>query len=227
MPAETPPRPFAEAITRARAAIFDFDETIIDLEPQHTAAYVALCRELGSDYASMPESFRTGSGRRIVDDLREMRAHFGWPASEDELFAMRNRHFSHACRTAALALMPGVEDMIRGLHARGLPLAVASSAVKHDIEEILARFGLRGLFAVIVDGSEVTRGKPDPEAYLVTAAKLHIEPRDCVVFEDSTVGVRAAKAAGMYCIAVRNPRAQTVQDLDDADVVVDSFMALR
>ena len=204
--------------------IFDFDETIIDLEPQHTAAYVALCRELGSDYATMPESFRTGSGRRIVDDLREMRAHFGWSAGEEELFAIRNRHFAEACRSSALELMPGVERVIRDLHAHGIPLAVTSSAVKRDIEEILERFGLRDLFALIVDGSEVTRGKPDPEAYLLTARKLNVDPRDCVVFEDSSVGVRAAKAAGMFCIAVRNPRAQTIQDLSAADVHLSSLI---
>ena len=206
--------------------IFDFDETIIDLEPQHTAAYVALCRELGSDYATMPESFRTGSGRRIVDDLREMRAHFGWSASEDELFAIRNRHFAASCRSSDLQLMPGVEEVIRALHGRGIPLAVTSSAVKRDIEEILERFALRDLFTLIVDGSEVMRGKPDPEAYLVTAEKLNVDPRECVVFEDSSVGVRAAKAAGMFCIAVRNPRALTRQDLDAADVVLEGFTSL-
>ena len=204
--------------------IFDFDETIIDLEPQHSAAYDALCRELGSDYDAMPESFRTGSGRRIVDDLREMRAHFGWSASEEELFAIRNRHFAEACRRAPLELLPGVERIIRDLHARGIPLAVTSSAVKRDIEEILARFDLLDLFTLIVDGSEVTHGKPDPEAYLLTAKKLNVDPRDCVVFEDSSVGVRAAKAAGMFCVAVRNPRAKTVQDLTAADVQLSSLI---
>lgn len=209
-----PDRPIA-------AAIFDFDETMIDLEPQHTAAYVALCRELGSDYASMPEEFRTGSGRRIVDDLREMRAHFHWQVGEEELFAIRNRHFAEACERADLTWMPGVEVTVRTLARRGIPLAVTSSAVRADIEAILTRLRLRDAFALIVDGSEVHNGKPDPEAYLVTAAKLGVAPADCVVFEDSNVGVRAAKAAGMFCIAVRNPRAQTLQDLSDADLVVE------
>ena len=122
--------------------------------------------------------------------------------------------------------MAGVEQVIRDLAARGIPLAVTSSAVKADIEEILGRFALREVFTLIVDGSEVTRGKPDPEAYLLTAKKLGVDPRACVVFEDSSVGVRAAKAAGMFCIAVRNPRALTRQDLDAADVVLDGFTSL-
>ncbi|HYI12862.1 MAG TPA: HAD family phosphatase [Thermoanaerobaculia bacterium] len=206
-------------MTRPDAIIFDFDETIIDLEPQHTAAYEALCRELGSDYGSMPESFRTGSGRRIIDDIREMRAHFGWEQSEEELFARRQEHFDAICRSAALEPMAGVVETIRKLQATGIPMAITSSAVRNSIEAILERLGLREAFTLIVDGSEVVNGKPDPEAYLLTARKLGVAPERCLVFEDSHVGVVAAKRAGMRCIAVRNPRALTWQDLSEADVV--------
>jgi HAD superfamily hydrolase (TIGR01509 family) len=208
------------------AAIFDFDETIIDLEPQHTAAHDALCRAMGSRYEAMPESFRTGSGRRIVDDIRIMREHFGWRAPEDALMSIRQRAFDEICGTAPLALMPGAERVIRELHAMGIPLAIASSAVRNSIEAILRRFALRDCFAVIVDGSEVAEGKPDPEAYLVTARKLRVAPEECVVFEDSHVGVVAAKRAGMDCVAIRNPRAQQWQDLSAAGLVLASFEQL-
>ncbi len=205
------------------AFIFDFDETIIDLEPQHTAAYEALCRAHGDDYQQMPESFRTGSGRRIIDDIREMRAHFQWAASEEEVFAERQQIFDALCRESHLEAMDGALETIRALQARNVPLAIASSSVRASIEAILTRLGIRDAFALIVDGSEVVNGKPDPEAYLVTARKLGVNASECVVFEDSHVGVVAAKRAGMYCIAVRNPRAQTRQDLSAADVIVDSM----
>ncbi len=224
---EAPPeRSALPAITRAAAFIFDFDETIIDLEPQHTGAHAALCRDLGSDYEQMPESFRTGSGRRIIDDIREMRAHFGWTQSEEELMQRRQRHFDAICRESALEAMDGVIDAIRQLQSHGVPLAITSSAVGSSIAAILERLQIRDAFSLIVDGSEVVNGKPDPEAYLLTARKLGIAPSVCVVFEDSEVGVIAAKRAGMYCIGVRNPRAQTRQDLSAADVVVDSFREL-
>jgi HAD superfamily hydrolase (TIGR01509 family) len=212
-----------ESIT---AAIFDFDETMIDLEARHGAAHRALCAELGSDYDALPLAFRTSSGMRIIDDIREMRAFFGWSAPEEELFAMRHRHFLRECRTADLQLMNGVERTVRALHARGLTLAVTSSAVGDAIDEILRRFGIRDLFALIVDGSEVTHGKPDPEGYLLTARKLGVEPKACLVFEDSRVGVEAAKRAGMTCIAVRNVHAKQWQDLSAADRVVESFEEL-
>ncbi|HWS72721.1 MAG TPA: HAD family phosphatase [Thermoanaerobaculia bacterium] len=212
---------------RFSAAIFDFDETMIDLEQQHTDASAALCRELGDDYERMPESWRRGSGRRVIDDVRDLRAFFGWQRDVDELFALRQRHFDELCRTADLALLPGVERIVRALHERGVTLAVTSSAVGSSIDTILRRFGLRELFALIVDGSEVVHGKPDPEAYLLTARRLRVAPRECIVFEDSEVGVAAAKAAGMECIAIRNPRAQQRQDLSAAKAVVESFEELE
>jgi beta-phosphoglucomutase len=203
------------------AAIFDFDETMIDLEPQHTHASSCLARALGGEYLSLPEDFRTRSGSRILDDVAEMRAHFGWSQSIEELLAIRQRFFMESCRSADLRLLPGIDDAVGMLHAAGYRLAVTSSAVGDSIDEILSRLGLRDCFELIVDGSEVSRGKPDPEPYLVTAARLGVEPRRCIVFEDSHVGVLAAKRAGAYCVAVRNPRAQVTQDLSAADVVVE------
>jgi len=217
---------FAQGDRRFTAVVFDFDETIIDLEPQHTAAHTALCRDYGANYLQMPESFRRGSGRRIIDDIRVMRAHFAWSASEEELFARRQAHFDDVCRSASLEAMPGVREMIAQLRAANIPLAITSSAVKTSIEAILERLQLRDAFTLIVDGSEVTRGKPDPEAYLLTARKLGVAPEQCLVFEDSRVGVVAAKRAGMFCVAVRNPRALERQDLSTADVVVETFFSL-
>ena len=208
------------------AALFDFDETIIDLEAQHTAASEALCRDMHSDYDQLSDSIRFTSGRRIIDEIREMRAFFGWSASEEELFELRQRHFMNICRTADLELLPGVREVIAALRERGIPLAITTSAVREAIEAILERLALRDAFALIVDGSEVRRGKPDPEAYLLTARKLGVAPQECIVFEDSEVGVLAAKRAGMYCIAVRNPRAYMRQDLSAADVVADSMLSL-
>jgi HAD superfamily hydrolase (TIGR01509 family) len=210
-----------------RAALFDFDETMIDLEPQHTAASSALCRLLGSDYDRLPDDVRFSSGRRILDEIAEMRDFFDWPQPIDELLALRQTEFRHACDTSELTFLPCVADVVRQLHQSGLTLAVTSSAVGAEINAILRRLALRDAFALIVDGSEVTHAKPDAEAYLVTARKLGVEPDDCVVFEDSHVGVLAAKAAGMHCIAVRSPHARMPQDLSAADVVVESFCELR
>jgi HAD superfamily hydrolase (TIGR01509 family) len=208
---------------RIAAAIFDFDETMIDLEEQHTHADAALCREMGSDHSQMPESFRLSSGRRIVDNIREMRSFFGWKEDEATLFTIRQRLFDEAVGASRLSLMSGVETVVRALDAGGMRMAITSSAVRSGIETILRRFSLRDCFELIVDGSEVEHGKPHPEAYEVTARRLRVDPSVCIVFEDSNVGVVAAKRAGMFCIAVRNPTARIAQDLSGADAVIDSF----
>lgn len=227
MPAETPHPPVELSMRRFSAAVFDFDETIIDLEPQHSAAHAALCLEYGSDYSTMPASFRRSSGLRIIDDIREMGAYFEWSAPEEELFARRQGHFDSICRAADLAPMDGVREMISRLQELGLTMAITSSAVAASIDAILIRLGLRDAFSLIVDGSEVARGKPDPEGYLLTARKLGVAPLRCVVFEDSHVGVVAAKRAGMFCVGVRNTRSMTRQDLTAADVLVESMNEIR
>jgi HAD superfamily hydrolase (TIGR01509 family) len=213
--------------TTLRAVLFDFDQTMIDLEPQHTVASAALCRVMGSDYEQLPEWIRFESGRRILDEIAEMRAIFGWTASLDELLAERQVFFRTACESSSLALLPCVEKVVRALQRQGLILAVTSSAVGPEIEAILRRFGLREAFAAIVDGSMVTHAKPDPEAYLVTAEVLGVSPDECLVFEDSRVGVLAAKAAGMYCVAVRAAHARLAQDVSAADLVLSTFSELQ
>jgi len=212
---------------RFDAAIFDFDETMIELEAQHSAASEALCREMGSDYYALPDSFRLSSGRRILDEVRDLREHFGWTRPIEELMAIRQRHFREACRNSELQLMPCVADVVRALRGRGLRLAIASSAVGDEIDEILRRLNVRDAFELIVDGAQVTHAKPDPEAYRVTAEILGVAPERCIVFEDSHIGVLAAKRAGAYCVAVRNPHAHFPQDLSEADVVLGSMCEFR
>jgi beta-phosphoglucomutase-like phosphatase (HAD superfamily) len=119
-----------------------------------------------------------------------------------------------------------VVEAISALGRRGIPLAIASSGLRPSIEEILGNHGLSGSFRAIIGGEDVSRGKPDPEPYLRAAAAIGVDPRRCLVFEDSSVGVAAAKAAGAVCVAVRNMLAKTPQRLDDADLVIDGFAAL-
>lgn len=204
-------------------AIFDFDETMIDLEVQHHAAYAGLCHAMGNDFNEMPASFRFSSGMRIVDEIATMKEKFGWTDSLEALLDQRTRIFLDELRHGELQWLPGVEDVVRALRARGRKLAIASSGTRAYIEEILQRLGLRDAFDTIVAGEQVTTAKPDPEAFLRAAALLGISPARCCVFEDSAVGVRAAKNAGMFCIAVRNRDAFTPQDLSPADVVVESM----
>jgi HAD superfamily hydrolase (TIGR01509 family) len=214
-------------VSTLRAAIFDFDETMIDLEAQHHAATRALCLSMGSDYETLPESFRLSSGMRILDEIETMRNTFGWIESLEALAERRTQLMLEELRNGELRWLPGVEEVVRALRERGLRLAIASSGTREYIEETLLRLGLHDEFEVVIAGEAVTSAKPHPEAYLVAAEALRLEPSRCCAFEDSSVGVQAAKAAGMFCIGVRNRAAHIAQDLTPADLVVESLTDLR
>jgi HAD superfamily hydrolase (TIGR01509 family) len=210
-----------------RAAIFDFDELLINLQAQHFAADRASLAALGHAYDDLPASIRLeGSGRRISELVAEMRDHFGIADSVDTLMQRRQEHFLLALREAqTLPAMPGAVEAIDALHAAGYPLAVTSSGIREYIMLVLDRLGITDRFSVVITGEDVTHGKPHPEPYLVTAERLGVPPATCVVFEDATVGVLAAKAAGMRCIAVPNPDATQTQDLSVADLILPSLTA--
>src|SRR5258707_395753 len=126
------------AIQRAprisRGLSVPYAQTMIDLEPQQVGARAELCREMGSDYEQLPDWIRFESGRRILDEISEMRAIFGWTVPADELLAKRQTFFRAACESSPLALLPCVEEVVRKLRHQGLVLAVTSSAVGPEID---------------------------------------------------------------------------------------------
>ena len=209
-----------------RAAIFDFDETIVQLEAQHDAASHALAREHGDDYLRLPESFRHRSGHRVLDDVAEMKAFFEWDEPLESLYQRRQELFHDECSRASIELMPGVEQVVASLVGKGLVLGIASSGSRESIRRVLTRLGLDRVFGVVVAGEDVTNGKPHPEPYELAAFRLGVRPDECLVFEDSAVGVRSAKTAGCRVVGVRNPHAAIEQDLSPADLVVNGMSAL-
>jgi HAD superfamily hydrolase (TIGR01509 family) len=121
--------------------------------------------------------------------------------------------------------LPGVTELIKTLAQTEFQLAIVSSTPKKNIEMIIETLGIEKYFKLFVNGDDVTEGKPSPQCFLLGAQKLGVPPERCVVMEDAIVGVRAAKRAGMYCIAVTNtcPREQ----IAEADIVVDSLTEIK
>ncbi len=119
-------------------------------------------------------------------------------------------------------LLPGVEALLHDAKALGLGRAVASSSSCGWVNGWLERHGIRDLLDVVVARDDVRNVKPDPELFLLAAARLGVEPGACVVFEDSPNGMRAALAAGMRCVAVPNALTRPLAR-PDVDLVVDSL----
>jgi mannitol-1-/sugar-/sorbitol-6-phosphatase len=171
-----------------QAAVFDLDGTLVDSETRSHESWRHVFRSRG--VVPDDDLIRAFVGRRGVDvhDLLRERVPEHDPA---ELMAASSAHF-HAPHQPPLGPLAGAVELVRQISAGGVPLALVTSAGRPYAEETLTELGVRPLFSVVVTAGDVTVGKPDPE----------VLPGACVVFEDAPAGVTAAKAAGMYCVAV-------------------------
>ena len=185
--------------TAAGAAIFDMDGVLIDSGAHHRDAWDLLLRELGREPA--PESWRVTIGRPAEEAVGLL---LGRRLEADEARALARRKRAHYARLAERGMLPirGVADFVDQLVRRGVPRAVATSASRGDLDALLSQVGLRRHFEVIVTAEDVRWGKPNPEVFLRAAAGLEVPPTTCLVFEDSLVGVHAARNAGMRVIGL-------------------------
>jgi HAD superfamily hydrolase (TIGR01509 family) len=213
-----PPRP--------RAVIFDFDGVIADSEPLHLAAFQHVLASEGIRLTT-EEYYARYLGFDDHDAVVEALGSAGLPAPPERVRALMSakaEHFLERLRAGA-ALLPGVVDFVRGAAAR-VPLAIASGALRHEIDLVLDHAGLAAAFATVVSAEDVSAGKPSPEGFLraldgLRARVADLVAADCLVVEDSPPGVAAARRAGMRCLAVTNSVGPG--ELGAADLVVPSL----
>ena len=212
-----------------RAVIFDFNGIIVDDEPIHFELFKKVLREEGivlteeayyerylgfDDCGAFAAGFQENN--RTLND-----------AKLSELIDRKARYYQEAIRDH-VALFPGVKSLVANL-ARSLPLAVASGALRSEIKTILTTAGLINHFKAIISAEDVRRGKPEPEIFLKALAALNaqtpnrkpIAAIDCLVIEDSKEGIRAARRAGMKCLAVTN--SHPAELLGEANAIVKSL----
>lgn len=209
----------AEGMSRAEyAVLWDMDGVLVDTEPFHWEAWRKLSREAG--FHMSYEDFRRTFGWRNKEILREL---IGPDISEQraaELGDRKEELYRDAVRGNVKPL-PGAMGLLRKLHEAGFRQAVASSAPRANIELILEELGIEGHFDAVLCDRDVERGKPDPQIFLRAAERLGVAPSHCLVIEDAVMGVRAAKRAGMACLAVATTHPP--ESLREADWVVDSL----
>jgi HAD superfamily hydrolase (TIGR01509 family) len=183
----------------ARAVVFDMDGVLIDSGAHHRDAWRLLLEDLGLTAA--PDFWRLTIGRPAEEAVGLL---LGRPVGAAEAVRLARRKRDHYTRLAAHGMLPipGAPAFVAALARQGVPRAVATSASRRDVDALLAEVGVRRHFEVIVTADDVRWGKPDPEVYVRAAEGLGLPPSGCVVFEDSVVGVHAARAAGMRVIGV-------------------------
>ncbi|MCS0632086.1 HAD family phosphatase [Telluria mixta] len=182
------------------AFIFDMDGTIVDNMAFHTDSWLAFFARRGKTYD--PDAFfRETAGAQGREILRER---LGPDIPEDEIAVLAQekdvlyREMYGPHRSA----IQGFEDFVTAARARGVNLAVATSAPPANIVFTLDDLDLRRHFDAVVGAADVARGKPHPDVFLKAAEKLGVDPRDCIVFEDAPMGVEAARRAGMKAVVI-------------------------
>ena len=188
-----PPGPF-------RAYLFDCDGTIADSMPLH---YIAWSKALGEYGCTFDEQlFYSWGGKpavEIIADLNKMQDLNMPPEAlaehkEDLYFALLPQ----------LQAIPEVVDIIQAEHGR-IPFAVVSGGRRNSVTNSLTSLGLLDKFETIVGAEDYKNSKPAPDAYLLAAARLGVAPGDCLVFEDTDMGIQAATAAGMASVKIASP----------------------
>jgi beta-phosphoglucomutase len=198
--------------------IFDMDGVLADTAPQHFQSWQAIEPHLGVRVSY--DDFRIAFGRPNHEGIPILLHREVTPEELKEIDRLKEAAFRDIARKS-LKPLPGVVRLIKELSASGFRLAVGSSGPRENIEMVLDALGVASYFGAIVSGWDVTRGKPDPEVFLKAAARIRVDPPCCVVLEDVPVGIEAAHAAGMKCIAVTTTR--PAEDLRSADRVVESI----
>ena len=217
---------------KPKAVIFDMDGVIIDSMPYHFLAWYETLRPLG--LAVSCYDIYSKEGERWDKTLKDFLRKAGIKPTKEALekvFAARQKIFS---KNFKRVIFKGAPELLACLKRKGYALGLVTGTPAYQIPDILPK-KIRAFFDHIVSGDEVKKGKPDPEPYLKAAKALGAKPSECVVVENAPFGVRSAKGAGMFCVALTTslPRkylkgADIIADrLEDVSGIIDSSCGVR
>lgn len=204
-----------------KGIIFDMDGVLINSEPFHYQVWKEALKKRGIilDY----EIYKPCIGSTVQVLMQILHEHYGVDEKDDSLpQEVKNLKQEMIEKQGYPPLIPHVKDMLERFHEAGYQMAVASSSPQAYIENVTSYWGISPYFQVLVSGEHVEHPKPAPDIFLKTADILGLLPEECLVIEDSENGCRAAKAAGMTCMAYYNPDSGK-QNLQTASVVVEGF----
>lgn len=207
-----------------KTVIFDMDGVIVDTEPVHSYAFHQHFKDLGIDVSD--ELYATLLGKSTKNVYQKLKDEFNLKQEIPDLIDGKRSLFNNAFdHKPDLFLIDGVEKLIIDLFENGIQLILASSSSKQTIERVFNRFGLHPYFTDVVSGEDFPNSKPDPAIFLHAASLSKAPKENCMVIEDSSNGVKAAKAAGIFCVGFDSIHSK-MQDLSEADVVIRDFSEL-
>jgi beta-phosphoglucomutase len=204
------------------AVIFDMDGVIVDTNPYHKIALHQFCARYG--YSLADDELRNKIyGRPNKEWIANLFQRKLTPAELSDYGEEKEKLFRDLYEKD-ITLLPGLRDFLVKLKAENIPIAIGTSAPRSNVDFVLEKTGLAEFFNVILDESNVDRGKPDPEIYLKVAARLGVPPSRCIVFEDSLSGVLSAEAAGAMVVGVTTTH--TREELSHTKLSIPNFVGL-
>ncbi|MCA0132573.1 beta-phosphoglucomutase [Winogradskyella alexanderae] len=203
---------------KTKGFIFDLDGVIVDTAKYHFLAWKELANGLGIDFTEKENEQLKGVSR--VKSLEKILSWGNKTLPQDEfkrLMAEKNEDYlSYINRMDESELLPDVRNKLTFLKNNSQSIALGSAS--KNARYIIDKVNVKDLFDAIVDGTDVSKAKPDPEVFLIAAELLHIEPKNCIVFEDSVAGIQAANTASMVSIGIGSKEV-----LGEADYVFKDF----
>ena len=204
-----------------KAVLFDMDGVIVDTEPLHHKAYYQMFNDINIDVSDA--LYASFTGQSTMEISKQLISHFNLPLGPQTLTDIKRKHFKVLFKNdTSLQLLDGVLDLIKDYHSNGMALVLASSASMKNIKRIFKRFDLDQYFVAKISGADLKASKPHPEIFIKAAELSGKQPKECFVIEDSTNGIKAAKAADIYCVGYNSLHSKD-QDYSKADLVVSSF----
>lgn len=203
-------------IKKAKLAIFDMDGTIADSEKIAQKVTIDFFKDRGITINKKEQ--KDVFGLNWKDLVREVLGRNGMEYNQILKDTLKERYVRNMKKQ--VEAVPGVYDLLDFLKSK-TKLALATNSRMREVDIICNRLDFNRFFELKLARDHVKNAKPDPEIYLKAASTLGAEPEECVVFEDSVVGIRAAKSAGMNCIAITNTYAP--EFLKQADLIIESY----
>ena len=201
-----------------KACIFDFDGVLVDSEKYHHLGYLIIAQSIGAEFTYEEYAPFKSTGRgQIIPYLFEKAGKKMTKEDFDKASRLRDETYDVGFSKLSKAdVMEGAIEFVQLCKSAGLKVAVVSSS--KSSEKIARDFGIYDMFDAFVDGQSNLPLKPNPDMLLVAAERMGVNPRDCVVFEDSINGILGAKNANMHCIGMQT------HFTDKADKVIDTFV---
>ncbi|WP_397363037.1 HAD family hydrolase [Olleya sp. R77988] len=208
-----------------KAVLFDMDGVIVDTEPLHHKAYYKMFNDY--NIVVTDNLYQSFTGQSTKNICKKLVNHFSLNTTALELELCKRNHFNGLFDyDDSLQLLDGVLNIIEDYYNNGLTLVLASSASMGTINKVFTRFNLDQYFIAKISGADLKASKPHPEIFEKAAKLAGFNQNQCIVIEDSTNGIKAAKAAGSFCIGYDSLHSKN-QDYSLADYVISDFNAIR